>query len=67
MTLENQILKTCNSYTKNISIDDDDDDEGEAIDMDAFVESGLLEDDSVTISPSTFKNFFLIFLNVQIF
>lgn len=26
---------------------DDDEDEGEPVDMDAFVESGLLEDDSV--------------------
>jgi len=33
----------------NCSADDDDadEDEGEAVDMDAFVESGLLEDDSV--------------------
>lgn len=29
--------------------DDSNDDEGEAIDMDAFVESGLLEDDSVIV------------------
>ncbi|KAL4154513.1 hypothetical protein QTP88_000373 [Uroleucon formosanum] len=43
---ENQIINTCNFYTKN-SIGDDD--EGEAIDMDAFVESGLLEDDSATV------------------
>lgn len=52
MTHENQIIKTCNFYIKNTSVgddEDDDDDEGEAIDMDAFVESGLLEDDSATI------------------
>lgn len=54
---ENQIINTCNFYTKN-SIGDDD--EGEAIDMDAFVESGLLEDDSVTISPLILKIFFYI-------
>ncbi|XP_026819892.1 ubiquitin-like-conjugating enzyme ATG3 [Rhopalosiphum maidis] len=48
MIHENQIIKTCNFYTKNNSIADDDD-EGEAIDMDAFVESGLLEDDSATV------------------
>ncbi|XP_015378844.1 PREDICTED: ubiquitin-like-conjugating enzyme ATG3 isoform X2 [Diuraphis noxia] len=55
VTHENQIIQTCNFYTKNSNMsdneDDDDDDEGEAIDMDAFVESGLLEDDSVTFSP----------------
>jgi len=28
--------------------DDNDEEEGDAIDMDAFVESGLLEDDSVS-------------------
>ncbi|XP_025191830.1 ubiquitin-like-conjugating enzyme ATG3 [Melanaphis sacchari] len=52
MTHENQIIKTCNFYTKNSGIGDDendDDDEGEALDMDAFVESGLLEDDSLLI------------------
>ncbi|XP_001949218.2 ubiquitin-like-conjugating enzyme ATG3 [Acyrthosiphon pisum] len=52
VTHENQIMNTCNFYTKNSSIgddDDDDDDEGEAIDMDAFVESGMLEDDSATV------------------
>lgn len=57
MTHENQIIKTCNFYIKNNSIgddEDDDDDEGEAIDMDAFVESGLLEDDSVIISHIDF-------------
>jgi len=56
---ENQIIHTCNFYDKNISVgDDDDDDEGEAIDMDEFVESGMLEDDSVTIFQSIFKIFF---------
>jgi len=59
VTHENQIMNTCNFYTKNSSIGGhDDDDEGEAIDMDAFVESGMLEDDSVTISLSIFKIFF---------
>ncbi|XP_022177198.1 ubiquitin-like-conjugating enzyme ATG3 [Myzus persicae] len=46
VTHKSQIIKTCNFYIKNSSEEDDDDDEGEAIDMDAFVESGLLEDDS---------------------
>lgn len=58
MTHENQIIKTCNFFIKNNSVgddeDDDDDDEGEAIDMDAFVESGLLEDDSVIIFHNNF-------------
>lgn len=64
MTHENQIIKTCNFYIKNNSIgddEDDDDDEGEAIDMDAFVESGLLEDDSVIISHLIFNKFFFHF------
>lgn len=62
VTHENQIINTCNFYTKNsIGDDDDDDDEGEAIDMDAFVASGLLEDDSVTISSLILKIFFLYF------
>lgn len=58
VTHKSQIIKTCNFYIKNSSEEDDDDDEGEAIDMDAFVESGLLEDDSVTFSPSIFTNVF---------
>ena len=70
-TRENQIIKTSNFYTKNSCIgnDDDDDDEGEAIDMDAFVESGLLEDDSVISSIfffskcSTFLVMVLLLIN----
>lgn len=53
---DNHVLNSAindNSVVRNIKVDthycevddDDDDEEGDAIDMDAFVESGLLEDD----------------------
>lgn len=49
-TNENSNVKNINVDTQNDCVDDDDNDEeeGDAIDMDAFVESGLLEDDSVS-------------------
>lgn len=54
---DNHVLNSAindNSIVRNIKVDnqnycavddDDDEEEGDAIDMDAFVESGLLEDD----------------------
>jgi len=61
---DNHVLNSAindNSIVRNIKVDnqnyctvddDDDEEEGDAVDMDAFVESGLLEDDdSVTIHP----------------
>lgn len=53
---DNHVLNSAtndNSVVRNIKVDshycevddDDDEEEGDAIDMDAFVESGLLEDD----------------------
>lgn len=49
---KNQIVESNDldnqSYCAN-NDNSDDDDEGEAVDMDAFVESGLLEDDSVIV------------------
>lgn len=48
---ENQIIESNDLDNQSYCANDDnsDDDEGEAIDMDAFVESGLLEDDSVIV------------------
>lgn len=44
--------------------DDDNEDEGEAVDMDAFVESGLLEDDSVIFCLiQIFNSFFHVCCN----
>lgn len=41
-------MESCNLVSPNYcSNDDNDEDEGNAVDMDAFVESGILEDDSV--------------------
>ncbi|XP_025419669.1 ubiquitin-like-conjugating enzyme ATG3 [Sipha flava] len=54
-----------NQVSSNVNVDinsycaednDDNEDEGEAVDMDAFVESGLLEDDSVTVYPEKVKD-----------
>lgn len=61
---DNNVLNSAtnkNSNVRNINLDiqndcadndddDNDDEEGEAVDMDAFVESGLLEDDSVSFN-----------------
>lgn len=51
---ENPNVRNINVNTQKVCADDDDDDddneeEGDAIDMDAFVESGLLEDDLVSL------------------
>lgn len=48
---ENHTELNYNSNTEDAS---DDDYEGEAVDMDEFVESGLLEDDSVILCQSSF-------------
>lgn len=52
IAIKNQIVESNDldnqSYCAN-NDNSDDDDEGEAVDMDAFVESGLLEDDSVIV------------------
>jgi len=45
---ENSNVRNINDCANDDSNDnDDDEEEGDAVDMDAFVESGLLEDDSV--------------------
>ncbi|XP_022181327.1 ubiquitin-like-conjugating enzyme ATG3 isoform X1 [Myzus persicae] len=47
------VINDCANYDNDDN--DDDEEEGDAVDMDAFVESGLLEDDSVTIYPEHTK------------
>ncbi|XP_050529385.1 ubiquitin-like-conjugating enzyme ATG3 [Daktulosphaira vitifoliae] len=56
--IENEISpkSVYNEINKNFNLinnpgDDDDEDDGEAIDMDQFVESGMLEDDSAVVYP----------------
>lgn len=47
--IKNNNLDTQNGCVGHDVVNNDDEDEGEAVDMDAFVESGLLDDDSVII------------------
>ncbi|XP_015375404.1 PREDICTED: ubiquitin-like-conjugating enzyme ATG3 [Diuraphis noxia] len=54
-TNENLNVRNINDCTDD-NDDENDEEEGDAVDMDAFVESGLLEDDSVTIYPKHTKN-----------
>lgn len=57
------VINDCANYDNDDN--DDDEEEGDAVDMDAFVESGLLEDDSVSLFHTYLLKFSYLIIEEQ--